>query len=87
MIRDYKFRRTEWTLRKKRRFNPRILIRILLLLVIGTAGYSAYEWLTSRQSDDGAEDAAQTQDGDSQVIQLQLPPNPETGTTTTRQGR
>lgn len=85
MIRDYKFKRTEWTLRKKRRLGSGLIVRLLVLLLLGGAGYAAYRWLTA--VDIGGQTALPTEmddQGDSGVIELQLPPNPSaTGTSST----
>ncbi|MBK1722382.1 hypothetical protein [Thiocystis violacea] len=82
MIRDYKFQRTEWTLRKKRRLSRRSLVKLLLLLAAVGASYSAYLLITAAPSDpQEAAPVVQQDSRESQFIQLQLPPNPQADST------
>ena len=71
MMRDYKFKRTEWTPRRKRRFGLGTFLRILALLAVAGAGYAIFDYFANRPS--------QTNQGThlpSHIIPLQLPPQP-----------
>ncbi|NEV64529.1 hypothetical protein [Thiorhodococcus minor] len=82
MIRDYKFKRTEWTLRKKRRLGSGVIAKVLGLVLLGGAGYGGYLWLTSGDNGrDTAMPAEADAQGDSGVIELKLPPNPSAAAT------
>ncbi|NEX21190.1 hypothetical protein G3480_12845 [Thiorhodococcus mannitoliphagus] len=80
MIRDYKFKPTEWTIRKKRRFSASVFVKLLILAVLCGTGYGAYLWLTTSETDEDVTPAVEmTAPSDSRVIRLQLPPKPSAG--------
>ncbi|BCU05604.1 hypothetical protein Atep_02810 [Allochromatium tepidum] len=71
MMRDYKFKRTEWTPRRKRRFGLGMFLRILALLAVAGAGYAIFDHFANRPSQ-----ANQGTHLPSHIIPLQLPPQP-----------
>jgi hypothetical protein len=71
MMRDYKFKRTEWTPRRKRRLSLRLFIRVLALLVAAGVGYAIFDYFATRTGQSSPRSATP-----SHIIPLQLPPNP-----------
>jgi|GEM_PF-5927484 len=69
MMRDYKFKRTEWTPRRQRRFGLGAFLRILALMAVAGSGYAIFDYFANRPS--------QTNQGmprPSNIIPLQIPP-------------
>lgn len=73
MIRDYKFQRTEWKLRKKRKVDRRPLIWILAGLALLGATWGIYGLLD--QENIHPTETPQENEKNPNVIPLQLPPN------------
>ena len=73
MMRDYKFKQTEWPIRKKSSGLQKKLVRALLLLVVVAAGYALYQWIPS-----SGMLPAPAMETDPNVIPLELPPKPAT---------
>ncbi|MGQ9831334.1 MAG: hypothetical protein ACUVQI_06925 [Thermochromatium sp.] len=70
-MRDYKFKRTEWTPRRKHRLGLGAFLRILALLAVAGAGYAVFDHLAHRSN--------QPTPGKplpSHIIPLQIPPQP-----------
>ncbi|MBK1719009.1 hypothetical protein [Thiocystis violacea] len=72
MIRDHKFQRTEWTLRKKRRVNRRVLVRAFALLAAAGIGYALFAQLGHRLAKPTQSPETSSS---SHVIPLKLPPS------------
>lgn len=70
MMRDYKFKQSEWPLRTKPRRGRRLLIRGLLVLAVAATVYAILDWLGSRSSNDTPRETQQ----DPRIVPLQLPP-------------
>ncbi|SDY27041.1 hypothetical protein SAMN05421644_1442 [Allochromatium warmingii] len=69
MMRDYKFKRSEWTLRNKRRFGFGTVMRIVALLVAAGAGYALFTHFADKPDPSGTGTHLPAN-----VIPLQLPP-------------
>ena len=72
MMRDYKFKRTEWTPRRKRRFGLGTFLRVLALLAVAGAGYAIFDHFANRPNP-GNQGASVP----SHIIPLQIPPQPQ----------
>ena len=68
MMRDYKFRQTEWPRRKTRNATQRILAVLLAGLGLALLVYAGVQWLATRPAHEG------TVPSDARVIPLTIPP-------------
>jgi hypothetical protein len=73
MMRDYKFRQTEWPKRKVRSKTLRIIAGLLAVVALGLLGYAGWQWFSTRPAEDGPAKSL-----DSRVIPLTIPPKPAT---------
>jgi cytoskeletal protein RodZ len=73
MMRDYKFRQTEWPRRKARNKTLRVIAGMLAVLALGLLAYAGWQWFSTRP----AEEAAATSP-DSRIIPLAIPPKDST---------
>ncbi|UHD14660.1 hypothetical protein [Thiocapsa bogorovii] len=73
MMRDYKFRQTEWPRRKARSKTLKVIAGMLAALAIALLGYAGWQWFSNRPADDGVDEAP-----DSRVIPLTIPPKQST---------
>ncbi|WP_296810187.1 hypothetical protein [Thiocapsa sp.] len=69
MMRDYKFRQTEWPRRKARSKMLKIIAGVLAVLALALLGYAGWQWFSTRPVDEGAPKSL-----DSRVIPLTIPP-------------
>jgi hypothetical protein len=76
MMRDYKFRQTEWPKRKVGSKTLRVIAGMLAVLALGLLGYAGWQWFSTRPAEEGAATSP-----DSRVIPLAIPPKPPTSAT------
>ncbi|CRI64337.1 conserved hypothetical protein [Thiocapsa sp. KS1] len=73
MMRDYKFRQTEWPRRKARSKTLRAVAGILAALALALLGYAGWQWFSTRPPTEGA-----AKSSDTRIIPLTIPPNQST---------
>jgi TRAP-type C4-dicarboxylate transport system permease small subunit len=70
MMRDYKFRQTEWPRRKARSKTLRIVAVLLVAVALGLLGYAALQWFSQEPS----AEATVIDRPSPRVIPLAIPP-------------
>ncbi len=68
-MRDYKFQKKEWPVRKNKKSATTIILKIMIVGAIVGGGYFAYQWFNSLPKDDSPQ-----VDSNTRIIPLPIPP-------------
>jgi uncharacterized membrane protein YebE (DUF533 family) len=77
MMRDYKFRQTEWPRRKARSKMLRIVAVLLAVVALGLLGYAALQWFSQKPTAEGPS----VEPHNPRVVPLAIPPKAPAETT------